>query len=133
MSLWEKIWTYFACVVFVILCFGSIWIAIDSYIFDNSCSASIGELDNSYIHERKRFLSSYSVSYKFNYDGKIYTGYQTIYNKPLIKETIVYFMPDEPQKNRLDRGRIFESLVTSFVMFIFLAQTIKRLRANQGM
>jgi len=128
MTAWEKIWTYFACVVFVVLGFGSVWIAIDSYIFDNACVATVGELDNKYLYQRKNFLKSYSVEYKYSYEGQSYTGYQTIYDKPLIKETIVYFLPNDPTKSRLDRGRIFDSLVISFVMFVFLAQTIKILR-----
>ena len=128
MNLWERIWTYFACALFVVLGFGMIGVVIESYIFNKACVATLGEFDNSYIRQSNRFISSYGVKYYFNYGGQLYEGHETIYDKPLIRETIVYFLPNEPNKSRLDRGRIFESLIISFINFFCLAQTIKILR-----
>ena len=112
-----RIGGYLLAGMFLMLGFGSLYLCYDSYVFDKNCIGVIGELDNSYIKKCRAFLCSYSVEYKFEYEGKTYTGYDTVDAEPVMKAIPVYFLPDNPKNNRIERGRILKALMIGMFMF----------------
>ncbi len=111
---------YIYCIVFFTLAgLATISKAFSEYSFNNLCIATIGELDESYRKETRYFLTTYSVSYKFQYQGETFTGYQKISDEPLQLKTQVYFLPDDPNKNKVERESALYVSVMAGLMFLF--------------
>jgi hypothetical protein len=92
--------------------------------FDKHDSSGPGTLDANYKIETETRNGSvesvkYVVTYKFDVNGKQYTGKDTISTEPSVPEVTVYYMADNPQENALSQGRIKTiNLVFSGIAFL---------------
>jgi hypothetical protein len=92
--------------------------------FDKHDSSGPGTLDANYTIQTETRNGSvesvkYVVTYKFDVNGKQYTGKDTISTEPSDPEVTVYYMADNPQENALSQGRIKTiNLVFSGIAFL---------------
>jgi hypothetical protein len=103
--------------------------AIDSFLFDRECAATVGMIYESYEDKGGRFgpaYAPYSVQYTFQYKGVTYTGRDILKNKPLISMTPVYFLTDKPEKNKIERGLVLESLFLAILSAVAARWLYKR-------
>ena len=115
--MFKKIYSVIFAILFFCCGLASIYLSIDSFIFDRNCVATMGKFDESYIKSRRGFWVSYSVNYSFDFQNRTYTGHDTISDKPLQVDTPVFFLPDNPSKNKVERGGVLFGIVTSIFMF----------------
>jgi hypothetical protein len=126
----SKIGSYLFVVMFFALGIGSVYIAYDSYEFDKSCIGVVGELDSRYTKKCYGFWCSYTVSFSFEYEGNTYTGAESIDAEPVMKAVPVYFLPSNPKKNRIERGRIPMALMISALMFSLAGWSMRSIRKS---
>jgi len=92
--------------------------------FDKHDSSGPGTLDNNYTVQTETRNGSvesvkYVVTYKFEVNGRQYTGKDTISAEPTVPEVTVYYMKDNPQENALSQGRIKTfNLVCAIAAFV---------------
>jgi len=93
--------------------------------FDKHDSSGPGTLDDNYtVHTETRNGNvesvKYIVTYKFEANGRQYTGKDTISTEPAVPEVTVYYMKDNPQENALSQGRIKTfNAVCAGIVFLF--------------
>ncbi|MGD0292280.1 MAG: hypothetical protein ABSB30_00330 [Terracidiphilus sp.] len=94
--------------------------------FDKHDSSGPGTLDTNYTVQTETRNGSvesvkYVVTYKFDVNGKQYTGKDTISTEPTAPEVTVYYMADNPQENALSQDRVKTfNLVCAIVAFVLV-------------
>ncbi len=96
--------------------------------FDQHDSSGPGTLDTNYTVETTTSSSGYVesvkyvVTYKFEVNGKQYTGKDSISTEPTVPEVTVYYMKDDPQENALSQGRVktFNLVAAGFAFLLAL-------------
>jgi hypothetical protein len=92
---------------------------------DRYDSSGQGTLDTNYTVKTETSSSGYVesvkyvVTYKFDVNGKQYTGKDSISTEPTVPEVTVYYMANDPQENALNQGRIkIFNLIVAGVAFL---------------
>ena len=115
-NIYTSIFIVFSGVVCLTAGVAAFWFTYDNIQFNKNCIGVMGTLENKYTKKCRSFLCSYDVHYTFNYRGTDYTGSDTIDDEPKIKDVPVYFLPDDPNKNKAEKGGVLKQLLEGVFM-----------------